>query len=103
MLATSPALTLNNGVGLPALGFGVFQTPPVATIESVETAIESGYRLIDTAAAYLNEREAENIDIFDIALRADEVAAVDRLDTGVRGGPDPNAIDPERKPLTIPD
>ncbi|HYX10927.1 MAG TPA: hypothetical protein VE817_03035, partial [Candidatus Acidoferrum sp.] len=44
-----------------------------------------------------------DVDLFDFAPRADEVAAVDRLDTGVRGGPDPNAIDPDRKPLTIPD
>jgi 2,5-diketo-D-gluconate reductase A len=42
---------------MPALGFGVFQTPPEETIESVETALRLGYRLIDTAAAYANERE----------------------------------------------
>jgi diketogulonate reductase-like aldo/keto reductase len=51
------SLTLNNGVVMPALGFGVFQTPPEETIESVETALRIGYRLIDTAAAYANERE----------------------------------------------
>jgi diketogulonate reductase-like aldo/keto reductase len=51
------SLTLNNGVVMPALGFGVFQTPPEETIESVETALRTGYRLIDTAAAYANERE----------------------------------------------
>jgi diketogulonate reductase-like aldo/keto reductase len=55
--ATSPTLTLNNGVEMPALGFGVFQTPPVETVRAIETAIREGYRLIDTAAAYLNERE----------------------------------------------
>jgi diketogulonate reductase-like aldo/keto reductase len=42
---------------MPALGFGVFQTPPAETVGAVETAIREGYRLIDTAAAYLNERE----------------------------------------------
>jgi 2,5-diketo-D-gluconate reductase A len=52
-----PSIRLNNGVELPAIGFGVFQTPPDATIEAVDTAIRSGYRLIDTAAAYLNERQ----------------------------------------------
>ncbi len=49
--------TLNNGVEMPALGLGVFQTPPAETSGAVEAAIELGYRLIDTAAAYLNERE----------------------------------------------
>ena len=51
------SLTLNNGVVMPALGFGVFQTPPEETIESVQTALRTGYRHIDTAAAYANERE----------------------------------------------
>jgi diketogulonate reductase-like aldo/keto reductase len=51
-------LPLNNGATMPALGFGVFQTPPEETIAAVQTAVETGYRLIDTAAAYFNEREA---------------------------------------------
>ena len=55
--ATTPALTLNNGVTMPALGLGVFQSPPEETIAAVETALRDGYRLIDTAAAYDNERE----------------------------------------------
>ena len=55
--ATTPALTLNNGVTMPALGLGVFQSPPDETIAAVETALRDGYRLIDTAAAYGNERE----------------------------------------------
>jgi diketogulonate reductase-like aldo/keto reductase len=50
-------LTLNNGVQMPALGFGVFQTPPAVTAQAVGTALATGYRLIDTAAAYGNERE----------------------------------------------
>ena len=54
---TVPNLTLNNGVVIPALGFGVFQTPPDETIAAVETALATGYRHIDTAAAYRNERE----------------------------------------------
>jgi diketogulonate reductase-like aldo/keto reductase len=52
-----PLLTLNNGVQIPAVGFGVFQTPPDETIAAVSTALEVGYRHIDTAAAYGNERE----------------------------------------------
>ncbi|MEU9731795.1 aldo/keto reductase [Streptomyces sp. NPDC048002] len=50
-------LTLNNGVEMPALGLGVFQTPPDETIAAVKDALELGYRHIDTAAAYGNERE----------------------------------------------
>lgn len=54
---TQPHVTLNNGVAMPALGFGVFQTPPEATVAAVDTALATGYRHIDTAAAYFNERE----------------------------------------------
>ena len=54
---TTPQLGLNNGVEMPALGYGVFQTPPDETVTAVETALTTGYRHIDTAAAYLNERE----------------------------------------------
>ena len=54
---TVPTITLNNGVEMPALGFGVFQTPPDETIAAVEAALATGYRHIDTAAAYGNERE----------------------------------------------
>ncbi len=50
-------LTLNNGVSMPALGLGVFQSPPEETSAAVDTALRLGYRLIDTAAAYGNERE----------------------------------------------
>ena len=50
-------LELNNGVTMPALGFGVYQTPPAETVSSVASAFQVGYRHIDTAAAYLNERE----------------------------------------------
>jgi diketogulonate reductase-like aldo/keto reductase len=51
-----PLIELNNGVTMPALGFGVYQTPPEETVTAVETALNTGYRHIDTAAAYLNER-----------------------------------------------
>lgn len=53
----SANITLNNGVEMPALGFGVFQTPPAETVASVAEALRVGYRLIDTAASYFNERE----------------------------------------------
>jgi len=55
--ATSiPALTLRDGVEIPQLGFGVFQVAPDDTQQAVEEALEVGYRHIDTAAAYRNER-----------------------------------------------
>jgi diketogulonate reductase-like aldo/keto reductase len=54
---TPPTLRLNNGVAMPALGLGVFQSPPEESTAAVETAIADGYRLIDTAASYDNERE----------------------------------------------
>ena len=47
--------TLNNGVEMPMLGYGVFQTPPEETARCVREALEVGYRLIDTAQAYANE------------------------------------------------
>ncbi|MGC0415799.1 aldo/keto reductase [Embleya sp. AB8] len=50
-----PDITLNNGVTIPQLGFGVFQVENDAATAAVATALETGYRNIDTAAAYANE------------------------------------------------
>jgi diketogulonate reductase-like aldo/keto reductase len=55
--ARQPHVTLTNGVEMPALGLGVFQSPPAETATAVAAALDAGYRLIDTAAAYMNERE----------------------------------------------
>mgnify|MGYP000988586307 CR=1 FL=1 len=67
-MSTVPNLTLNNGVELPAIGLGVFQTPPAETIAAVQEALRVGYRHIDTAAAYFNEKEVgEGIRRSDIA------------------------------------
>jgi 2,5-diketo-D-gluconate reductase A len=49
------AITLNNSVQIPQIGFGVFQVPPEHTERVVSVALEAGYRSIDTAAAYHNE------------------------------------------------
>jgi diketogulonate reductase-like aldo/keto reductase len=54
---TIPIFTLNNGVELPVIGLGVFQTPPDETVAAVTAALRAGYRHIDTAAAYGNEKE----------------------------------------------
>ncbi|MEV7154438.1 aldo/keto reductase [Streptomyces misionensis] len=50
-----PSVTLNNGVEIPQLGFGVFQVPDEQTTAAVTSALEAGYRSIDTAAIYGNE------------------------------------------------
>ena len=55
MATTVPNVTLNNGVEMPILGFGVYQIPPDDTERAVTEALEVGYRHIDTAAAYGNE------------------------------------------------
>ena len=52
-----PQITLNNGRSIPQLGFGVFQIEPKDTAEAVSTALKAGYRHIDTAEMYGNERE----------------------------------------------
>ncbi|MFI6284181.1 aldo/keto reductase [Streptomyces sp. NPDC051018] len=48
-------ITLNNGVDMPILGFGVYQIPPEQTEQAVADALAAGYRLLDTAAVYENE------------------------------------------------
>jgi 2,5-diketo-D-gluconate reductase A len=54
---SSPLLPLNDGNCIPAVGFGVFKIPPADTEQAVSTALRAGYRHIDTAAMYGNERE----------------------------------------------
>ncbi|MEU5387787.1 aldo/keto reductase [Kitasatospora cineracea] len=56
MSTTVPTVTLNNGIEMPQLGFGVFQVPDEETTAAVAAALEAGYRSIDTAAIYGNER-----------------------------------------------
>ncbi|MFF4507954.1 aldo/keto reductase [Streptomyces sp. NPDC001401] len=55
MAPTVTTVTLNNGVEIPRLGFGVFQVPDAETAPTVRAALEAGYRGIDTAAVYGNE------------------------------------------------
>ncbi|GIF36677.1 aldo/keto reductase [Actinoplanes xinjiangensis] len=54
-MGDTPVITLNNGVTIPQIGFGVFQIPEAQTAAAVTTALEAGYRSIDTAAIYHNE------------------------------------------------
>nr|WP_308168194.1 aldo/keto reductase [Nonomuraea sp. NEAU-A123] len=55
-MTSIPNVTLNNDVAMPQLGFGVFQVPDDETTAAVTSALEAGYRSIDTAAIYGNER-----------------------------------------------
>lgn len=73
-----PVLTLNNGIQIPQLGFGVFQVPPGQTEAVVSTALEVGYRSIDTAAAYQNE-EGVGRAIASCGLDRDEIFVTTKL------------------------
>jgi diketogulonate reductase-like aldo/keto reductase len=73
-----PTVRFNNGVEIPQLGFGVFQVPPDEVVDPVRTAIESGYRLIDTAAAYQNE-EGVGKAIADSGVPRDELFITTKL------------------------
>jgi 2,5-diketo-D-gluconate reductase A len=55
-MADVPNVRLSDGIEIPQVGFGVFQVPPDETQRAVEDALAAGYRHIDTAAAYRNER-----------------------------------------------
>ncbi|MFC7625639.1 aldo/keto reductase [Microlunatus sp. GCM10028923] len=55
-MTSVPVITLNNGVTIPQLGFGVYQVPPEQTREATLAALQIGYRHIDTAEMYRNER-----------------------------------------------
>ncbi len=78
---TVPNITLNNGVEIPQLGFGVFQIPPEQTKDATLAALEVGYRHIDTAEMYGNEQQVGE------AVRAsgiprDEVFVTSKLNNG---------------------
>src|SRR5438552_4175690 len=79
-MSTVPTVTLNNGVAMPLLGFGVFQVTDLNECErSVLDAIETGYRLLDTAASYGNEEAVGNAIRF--ILHNDIAPAVNQIET----------------------
>ena len=55
-MTSVPTITLNDGKSIPQLGFGVFQIDPAETAEAVGVALDAGYRHIDTAQMYGNEK-----------------------------------------------
>ncbi|MFE6184614.1 aldo/keto reductase [Streptomyces sp. NPDC056465] len=76
-----PALTLNNGVEIPQLGFGTFQIPPEDTRETTLAALKAGYRHIDTAQMYGNEKEVGQA-VLDSGLDRADVFVTSKLDNG---------------------
>ena len=77
-MATSPTVTLNNGVEIPRLGFGVFKVKPTETVSAVTTALRVGYRHIDTAEMYGNEKEV-GLAITASGLDRDDVFVTSKL------------------------
>ncbi|MBM6406079.1 aldo/keto reductase [Phycicoccus sp. CSK15P-2] len=78
---TVPTITLNDGTTIPQLGFGVFQIEPENTARAVTTALETGYRHIDTAEMYGNEEEVGEA-IASSGLPRDEVYVTSKLGNG---------------------
>ncbi|MGO9505954.1 MAG: aldo/keto reductase [Mycobacterium sp.] len=74
----APLMTLNDGYSIPAVGLGVFQVPPANTEQAVSAALRAGYRHIDTAAAYRNERETGRA-IADSDVPRDQLYVVTKL------------------------
>jgi 2,5-diketo-D-gluconate reductase A len=76
-----PSIQLNDGNSIPQLGFGVFQIPPEETAEATRLALEIGYRHIDTAEMYGNEREVGEA-VRTSGLDRDEVFVTSKLNNG---------------------
>jgi 2,5-diketo-D-gluconate reductase A len=77
-VATVPTVPLNNGVEIPQLGFGVFKIKPEETAEATRTALEIGYRHIDTAQMYGNEKQVGEA-VRDSGLDRGEVFVTSKL------------------------
>jgi 2,5-diketo-D-gluconate reductase A len=73
-----PTISLNNGVQIPQLGFGVFQIKPEETVKATTSALEIGYRHIDTAQMYGNEREV-GIAVRESGIPREEVFVTSKL------------------------
>jgi 2,5-diketo-D-gluconate reductase A len=80
-MATVPTITLNNGVEIPQLGFGVFQVAPEETRDATLTALEIGYRHIDTAEMYGNEKQVGEA-IRDSGIDRGEIFVTSKLNNG---------------------
>jgi 2,5-diketo-D-gluconate reductase A len=78
---TVPTIALNNGVEIPQLGFGVYQIPPEDTADAVTAALEIGYRHIDTAEMYRNEKGVGEA-VRRSGIPRDEVFVTSKLNNG---------------------
>jgi 2,5-diketo-D-gluconate reductase A len=76
-----PLIDLNDGNKVPQLGFGVFQIEPDDTAEAVRTALDVGYRHIDTAQMYGNEKEVAD-GIHESGVNRDDVFITSKLNNG---------------------
>ncbi len=83
-MAAVPALVMNNGLEIPQLGFGVFLVPPDETNQAVAEALETGYRLIDTAQGYKNE-EGVGAAIAESDVSPDELFITTKLTNSEQG------------------
>ncbi|RBY76534.1 aldo/keto reductase [Blastococcus sp. TF02-09] len=81
MASAVPTIDLNNGVQIPQLGFGVYQVPPEETAEKVATALEVGYRHIDTAEMYGNEKGVGEA-VARSGIDRDEIFVTSKLNNG---------------------
>jgi 2,5-diketo-D-gluconate reductase A len=75
---TAPSIKLNDGNAIPCVGLGVYKTPPKETEQAVSAALSAGYRHIDTAALYKNEREVGKA-IAKSGIPRDEIFVVTKL------------------------
>ncbi|MEU7785197.1 aldo/keto reductase [Amycolatopsis sp. NPDC049159] len=82
--ADVPTVELNNGVRIPQFGFGVFQIPPEETAQAVRTALEAGYRHVDTAQMYRNEAGV-GAGIADAGLKREDVFVTTKLANDAHG------------------
>ena len=80
----SPLITLNNGVKIPQLGFGVYQISPDSVREATLAALEAGYRHVDTAAAYANEKGVGEA-VRDCGLARDQIFITTKLRNADQG------------------
>jgi 2,5-diketo-D-gluconate reductase A len=82
--ANVPTVELNNGVRIPQFGFGVFQIPPEETAGTVRTALDAGYRHLDTAQMYQNE-EGVGAGIRESGLAREDVFVTTKLANDAQG------------------
>ncbi len=84
LVTSVPVIELNNGVRMPQLGYGVFQVPDDETAAVVKTALETGYRSIDTAAVYGNEKGVGQA-IAESGIARDELFVTTKLWNSAQG------------------